>query len=352
MPSGLIYYVYPLWHTVSFTLVGRRHVAVLRKYFDVYEIDERAIPGLRPKTNPVLILHPFFYPCCSYGKHIERLRQSVRCIIGIDVADTDRISKLAVSMCSYADAVCVPSEWSRQAFLRSGVTVPVYVVHHAVDNMYYTRPAHKQHFADLWKLKQEKKLIFMLHFCIHSDYRKGMDLVIEFYRRVKKEYRNVVLVAKRTIPNDNVGHKLRSMGAVLVTGWLTEDQKLELYDLCDIYLGFSRGGSFELNFLEALVRGEIVLAADRGPWTEYLPNFTLVPSRKVPRIFPDNPVHVGGGYEVLLDKAMDKLHDILQNLDDYKARIREWVEKKVKPVYRWEVVGRKLANIIRKHSAK
>lgn len=349
---GVIWYVYPQWHRVSFTIIAEKHVEQLRKYFRLYTIDERALNILSPSTRPLLIIHPYFYPMSKYSKQVERLLSRVRGIIGVDVADSDRISVLAVSMTHYAEAMIVPSSWARMAFIRSGVRVPVHVVPHGLDMSWYEEPPRVQFFSDLEKLKRTRKLKFLLYFCWHSEYRKGLDLVLEAYKALRKERKDVVLIAK-FMSDDGYPHMIiRRLGGIIISGWLSEEQKRELYDLADIYLLFSRGGAFEHNGLEALARGEVVLAASRGAWTDYLPPFSLLPCRPTRWVLKDNPIHVGGGYEVLVDKAVDKICEIADNLDEYKARVREYVDTHIKQRYNWERIGRELAEIIRRYLSR
>ena len=345
----MIWYIYPVWHKVSFSLIAERHVEELRKYFRLYAIDELALSGLYPATNPLLILHPFFYPMTKYAKRLQRLLARVRGIIGIDVADSDRISNLAVSMTHYSEAMIVPSTWARDSYARSGVRVPIHVLPHGVEKEWFTSPFQLTIFKKLYDMKKEKGLVYLLHFCWHSPYRKGLDLVLRTYEILRKERKDVILIAKFMSPDGEPHSIIRRLGGIIISGWLSEEQKRELYDISDIYLLFTRGGGFELNGLEAIVRGNVVVAGNEGSWTDYLPQFSLVETRKCPYVLKDNAIHTGRGREIIIEKAVDKVCEIADNLDDYKARIREHVENSIKDRYTWEAVGRNLAEIIRKY---
>lgn len=338
-----------MWHKVSFSLIAEKHVRELRKYFRLYAIDELALSGLYPATNPLIILHPFFYPMSKYAKRLQRLLARVRGIIGIDVADSDRISNLAVSMTHYAEAMIVPSNWAKEAYIRSGVKVPVHVVHHGVDSSWFTTPKRLTIFKNIYDLKVNHGLVYLLFFCWHSPYRKGLDLVLRVYELVRKERKDIVLICKFMTPNGEPHRVVRKLGGIIVSGWLTEEQKRELYDVADIYLLFTRGGGFELNGLEALARGNVVLSANEGSWVDYMPSFGLLPSRPCPYVLKDNPIHCGRGREIIVEKAVDKICEVADNLDDYKARIREHVDKHIRGKYTWEYIGRQLAEIIRKY---
>ncbi|MGC8983530.1 MAG: hypothetical protein ACP5KA_07270, partial [Desulfurococcaceae archaeon] len=57
-----LWYVYPRWHKVSFTLIAEKHVEYIRKAgVKVHEVDELALPTLYPASGPVTIVHPHLY---------------------------------------------------------------------------------------------------------------------------------------------------------------------------------------------------------------------------------------------------------------------------------------------------
>jgi len=347
--SPYIFYVYPMWHRVSFTLIAEKHIEKLKKRYKVERIDELAFPHIMPMSRPIVFLHPFFFIMSRSSRFISRKLHLYKAIIGVDVADSDHISNLAVSMTDYANAMIVPSSFSRKAYVRSGVKVPVYVVPHGLDWEWYEKPSiAEKYFQDLLLIKDRRKYKYILYFLWHSDYRKGADLVIEIYKRLIKERKDVKLVLKTKTADGRVAQVLRTLGAIHVYGWLTEEQKMALYDACDIYILATRGGGFEMNGLEALARGLPVIAAKGGSWEDYLPDWLLVDSRPTPYVLKDNPIHDGRGVEMIVEKAVDKIHDILENLDDYKARVREHVNR-IKHIYNWENIGKILKEIIDKY---
>jgi len=345
-----VWYVYPLLKRVSFSLIAQRHIKELRQYFTVEEIDELAFPLIVPFSNPVVLIHPYFYVMMHGSKYLSYKLPKYKAIIGVDVADSNRISSLAVSMTDYADAMIVPSNFSKKSYVDSGVKVPVYVVPHGLDDEYFSDTKYKSDmFNEMYRIKGNNDKIFLLSFIIHSDYRKGLDLVLDFYRQLKKERPNVVLVLKRAGLYGSTEEMIRRLGGIVVAGWLKEEQKLALYDLCDIYLLFSRGGGFEHNGLEALARGLVVLGARGGAWEDYMPEWGLLPSKPSGEVLPGNPVHTGTGVEVIIDKAVDEAIKIIDNLEEYKAKVKEYRDKVLKHRFRWSVIGRQLRDIIAKY---
>ena len=346
MPTRIIWYVYPMWHRVSFTLIAEKHIEQLRGRYRVERIDELAFPHIMPSSRPVVFLHPFFYMMTRSSRFIARKLHLYRAIIGVDVADSDHISSLAVSMTDYATAMVVPSSFARKAYVRSGVRVPVHVVPHGLDDEWYEKPnTAPQYFSDLLRLKERRGYRYLLYFLWHSDYRKGADLVIEIYKRLIRERKDVKLILKTANQDGPVASTLKMMGAIHVYGWLTEEQKMALYDTADVYILASRGGGFEMNGLEAIARGLPTIAARGGSWEDYLPDFLLVDSRPTQYVLKDNPIHDGRGVEMIVDKAVDKIHDILENLDDYRERVRAHVAK-IRHIYNWRAIGRRLVEVV------
>jgi len=346
-----IWYVYPQWHIVSFTLIARKHVRELRKYVRITEIDELAFPNIVPHSDPLVILHPFFFIMLRTSKVLEKRLYKYRSIVGIDVADSSRISNLAVSMTHYAQAMIVPSNYCRRVYIESNVKVPIHVVPHGLDRDWYEKPKQTNNpiFKTLGKLKKEKKLIYLLYFLIHSDYRKGADLVMDFYMKLSKERPNVKLVIKTLTEDGPIQSLVRKIGGYVVSGWLSEEQKMSLYDICDIYPLFSRGGGFEVNGLEALGRGLVVIAPRGGSWEDYMPKALLVKSHECPYVLKNNPIHVGKGVEIDVDKALDLAVKVIDNLEKYKEKVRKWKDEVLKKRFEWGVIGKQLLSIIKRY---
>jgi glycosyltransferase involved in cell wall biosynthesis len=199
---------------------------------------------------------------------------------------------------------------------------------------------------DLYLYKTRKKKRFLLFWLWHSDIRKGWNEVRELYSKLVKERNDVVLVLKTMIPNSLAFQEVMHLGAIQVYGWLNNYEKMALYDLADITLMFSRGGGFEVNCLESLAREVPCVASYWGSWKDYLPPFLGVKTGEKVKVFENNAIHVGYGYKVDVEDALNKIHNILDNYDEYKARVEEWRQKVLKNEYRWDIIAEKLVKII------
>jgi glycosyltransferase involved in cell wall biosynthesis len=377
-----ILYVYPLWYTVSFSLVARKHVEHIKKLnlARIYEMDELVFTNFVPSIRYDAVVHPFLFiwervvnkidkttlPRLNHRvkQYVEDFKSKYNQVIAVDVCDSDMISEYAVDLFIYADKVIVPSNFCVDVYRSSGVKKPVYRVPHGVDEDWYR--THNIWNTELrekvdklvrsvyeYKVKKNKKIL--LFWLWHSPERKGLDEVIKVYTRLRKERNDVALVMKvASFPSFLVAHlspdypqKPEELDINFVIGWLSDFDKMALYDLADITLMFSVGGGFEISTLESLARGVPVVASNKGSWTDYVPQFLQVKSGDRVKVFDKHDIHIGYGYKVDVEDALNKIHDILDNYEEYKARTEEWRKKVLKNEYRWDIIAQKLVNIIR-----
>lgn len=367
---GSLYYAYPVEHFVSFSIVARQHVKHLKQLgYNVYELDGSLLPTFAPVHKLPLIIHPLFFNMVEVLKarmsitgtlkreYVEQWLSRFAKIIGVDVADSSRISKTAVKVANYTTACVVPSSFAREVYVKSGVKVPVYVVYHGVEDYWYTRP-------NLWKrgklgnvnpaiirvreLKEREGVKVLLFWLWHSPDRKGWPEVKRVYRLLKQERRDAMLVIVTMTPTPYEVMEVSDLGVVNVYGVLSEESKMALYDLADATLVFSRGGGFEMCALESLARGTPALTVDWGPFKEYVPpEFRLKKGYRV-EVLPGNEIHVGYGYTVDVNDAVSKLLDLLEKPEDWREKCEEWREKVLKGRFTWRRSAEQLAEVLEK----
>jgi len=364
-----ILYVYPQWHTVSFSLIAQKHVEYMRKLnrVSIYEMDELQIDTYMPINRYRAVLHPAVFIMHrviqskmkiggdSWEKPYMFWREKYDQLIGVDVCDSDRMSDYAVSILNRFDKVVVPSSFCIDIYINSGVKAKVYKVPHGVDPYWYEHPnvwkskpvsSINPMILELFLYKVKHGVKYLLFWLMHSPDRKGWNEVVEFYRKLKKERKDVVLILKTAIPNPTEFMAVADLGTINVYGWLDEANKMALYDLADITLMFSRGGGFEMNCLESLARGTPCVASNWGSWTDYVPPFLRVRTGRRVQPLPNNAIHVGYGYAVDVDSAVEKALDILDNYGEYKAKVEEWGRKVLVNEYRWDLVAERLIGVV------
>ena len=367
----MISYIYPLYNNDSFHIVASNHIKYLRhehtiknEYIEIEEIDWSQIGYINLDEKGSILLHPFLYPFASSESFVQNSRNFARLLStknkigGFDVADSNRISKLAVDLVNKIDLMIVPSNFSKEAYISSGVTIPIEVLPHGIHDEFLIGDNNdidninadniNTNNTDIVGLKRMRKYgnILILYFLVHSEYRKGADLVAEVMRRIQKKYSNILLVVKSsrdtTRTFSNINH-------IDIKGWLDNRELKMLYDSCDIYISPSRGGGFELNALEAASRGIPTLVTDGGCFTDLIDYF--IPIRKSSKIvqpLPGNTIHIGHGYEIDIDDLETKIIDTINRLEYWQNHFKN-NSKEIREKYSWINVSKILDGYLKSY---
>jgi len=343
-----ITYLYPIKQRISFTLIAEKHIKQLRdrginvRVADIHNFRDEEL-------SHVTLVHPILYPLISSPKHYRRLYKHCEKLIGFDVADTDKLSPLAAYVVSTFDLVFVPAHFIKLVYLRSGALTRIEVLPHGVDDIFFREAREPKHekIREIQRLKGTKFLFFLWH----SGYRKGADVVAEAFTRLAKENSNVYLIVKMCRnPDPFVQFLLANDRTIILDEWLSEDDLVDLYDVCDVVLVPSRGGGFELNALEAMARGKITIVSDWGAFNDYAKNCVRVTSKGVVDLFIGDRrakvIHSGKGANPDPQDLYEKMKYVLLMKSTLEKRFKK-MSKFVKNNYTWNVVGEKLFNYIK-----
>ncbi|RLG79966.1 MAG: hypothetical protein DRO13_04870 [Thermoprotei archaeon] len=350
----MIIYVYPKWHTVSFTVIAQKHIQYLRNHYKINELDEKEVDKLNNmKHTDTIILHPLFEITKLRYNVLTSVRSKCDTLVCFEVADTDRISNKAVDFANKCDLIIVPSTFAKYAFVSSGVKSAVEVVPHGISPVFTgskVEPTDEE-LKELKDIKEDKHLIYVLYFLWHSGFRKGADIVYRVMREIQKKYDNVYLVVKRGRIEDPYMALLRRLKLYEVSRWLPERELVALYDMCDICLVPSRGGGFEVNAIEALARGLITFVPRWGAFIDYI-NFPIpIEIETFEKVFKDNPIHVGLGCRPSSRDLYKKMIVVLNHLESFKD-IFECKKKAIQVEYSWERVCEKLRAVFEEYDIR
>jgi len=342
-----ITYLYPKRKRVSFTIVAKKHIKELRKRgLDVHEADIHSFGSL--DIGELTLVHPIFYPLIDSPRNYRMILRYADKTIGFDVCDTDRISHLASYVANLFDCVIVPSTFCKEVYRRSGVFIDIEVLPHGVDDVFLREPREpKDHdVKKIHELKGRKILFFLWH----SGFRKGADVLADAFSRIVKEFNNVYLIVKLAgILDPFIEFLYHIPNVILFNKWLDEESLVDLYDVCDIVVVPSRGGGFELNALEGLARGKIVIVSQWGSFNDYCKECLRVSSKKTIDLFLGDVVaktiHCGRGVEPDPQDLYQKLKYALTMYDVVKKKY-ETLQRIVRTQYTWDKVGDRLYNII------
>jgi hypothetical protein len=349
-----IYYVYPKWKNISFSQISKQHIARLSKRCKIQEIDESILDHqmwLHPRD---IILHPILYSVMGDRADMLEVRQRRFAKLlkvkgklgGFETADSDRISDIAVDVCNHFDSIFLPTNYAVETYKRSGVTVPLEVVPHGLDDVMLspTKKIDDPNMLQLQNMKKEKGAFFVLFFCLHSEYRKGADIVAEAMEFVQSRNSDVYMIYKGNGAGA-IFDRLSRMKMKHIQGWLNDDQLRQLYDICDILIVPSRGGGFELNALEGISRGLPTLVPSAGCFLDYIDYCIPVPITGKPKVLVNNPIHTGVGWETNGDFLAHAIELTLSGLDDWKDKAQLW-SKAVCEEYSWDRVCGNLFNLL------
>ena len=355
-----IYYLYPIRNKVSFTFISKQHIRYLReKLQNNVKIIETDVDTFDPSAwgfNRKLILHPLFYPFFEgvskeANAKISKLNQCLNKgfkIIAFDTADSDRISEKAVDLANKVEAIIVPSNFAKKAFVDSGVYKPVHVVPHGIPDEFMVNGKTITHpdLAKLNEIKKKNNFVFVLFQLVHSGGRKGADLFAKAMSIVQKENPNVIILAKRLEGLDPYLPLLRQLKCVEVSGYLELDAYRQLYDLSDITVLASRGGGFEACSIESLARGVPTIVPEAGCFLDYIKYAIPVKvTKNKPIVLPDNPIHVGKGWEIDVDELAKTILKVADNLNKYKRKAKRNM-KKIWKEYSWRRIVDKIIKIL------
>ena len=337
----ILEYFYPLHNPYdSFSIVARHHIKALRKAITVYELSNTTTINYTFTNREIVAFQPWLYVADRFLNKIG----NAKLVICVDVADSDELSGNAVARFQYCDRIIVPSKFNEEVFSKYFTKDTIFYVPHGVEDE-FLKPGKvlSREFEPIYRLKREKNVVIIGTWITHSEWRKGIDVVLAIYRSLKKMKKNVFLFVKSREKEPPYYTELMSLGGAINSGFLTTEQKVAWYDTLDLYILGSRGGGFEITGLEAISRGVPVISADKGSWVEYLPSFSLMPSRRSEQVLPGNPFHIGKGWEIDVSKAIDKIIDVVDNINTYKKKTEEWWLS-MKDRYTWESNEERIRN--------
>lgn len=216
------------------------------------------------------------------------------------VWETDCIPHHFVAKCDRFNSVFTSSEFSKSAFIKGGVNVPVTVIPH---------PIIKKKFKYNDKLVKSVNNKFVFFFNSEWHTGKGFDILIPSFVKAFSGNKDVVLIIKTCSMDRSRSYDKKSEikgfkngstypSIILIDDIISEDNLFTLYDRCDVYASASRREAFGLGMAEALSFGKTIIAPDKGGHVEFLNDYShYIPVRsgmiKVPRIELSRSLYAG-----------------------------------------------------------
>lgn len=203
-------------------------------------------------------------------------------VVSYTVWETSKLHPLWAEACNQVDEVWVPCDWNVESFKNSGVTVPVYKIHHGIDTEMYDSPPETESVLGL-----DSDMYTFLS-VMQWNYRKNPEGLLRSYYNTFTPEDNVRLVLKAYIGGGHTPQKeaemikevvsrikgdmqIKSFPRVsLITDTLPSSQLRSLYRDTDAYISLSHGEGFGLTMFEAGLAGKPVIATGKGGNMEYM----------------------------------------------------------------------------------
>ena len=171
------------------------------------------------------------------------------------------------------------SKYTRQLLL-DAAQIPaekISIAPGGIDHDFFTRKGHFHNLRERLGISKQKVLLTLARI----DPRKGQDMVIRCLPAVLKEFPDIKYIIAGTGNDQNRLKKIVEEydlnRQVIFAGEIAEEQIIDYYDLCDIFVMPSRQEGnmvegFGLSFLEANARGKPVIGGKHGGVPEAIVN--------------------------------------------------------------------------------
>lgn len=330
--------------TCSFRIAADEYIHHLKDegvVVDVRDLDFTPSALSKPEpATPVAIVHTLFFQAwhgLTFDSVIGALKKRHKVLLGMEVADTDRISPRFVRWANHpaVDGIMLPSRFSCEAFRNCGVIRPLSVVPCGIR---LTAPSPRFDY-----LRQYHRPL-ILSFASHSARRKGWDIV----RELIPEFPSCLFVIKASAAGEAYFRDLPN--TLIVNEWLCPSDLASLYSNSDVFVSFHRGGAFEMHCAEALGYGMPVVTTRYGCVLDYLNdgNAWLADVSRLEEVYAhdSNNEHCGLGAAADVVDASRKLSEIVRNLEQSKERARNAMNH-VRMDWSWQAATQKLIAFVR-----
>lgn len=185
------------------------------------------------------------------------------------------LPKKFVDIFLQADELWVPSNYTRRAFINSGIPFnKVQIVPNGID------PELFQPNGDLYQLETKKRLKFL--YVGGTTYRKGIDILLQAYVSTFTSKDDVTLVIKDMgtesfylgqTAQDRISAIQNTEGSpeiIYIKDYLTEKEMASLFRSCDVFVSPYRGEGFSLPTLEAMASGLPVIVTEGGATEDFV----------------------------------------------------------------------------------
>lgn len=219
----------------------------------------------------------------------------------------------------------VPCEQNLESFRECGVTIPIKVLHHGVDQEMFP-------FLD----RPPREMFTFGTFGAFSS-RKGIDVLIRAFEQEFAPHEAVQLLLKTNLGKPP--YAIRDPRIKLICRFMRRDELLEFLQEMDAFVMPSRGEGFGMCGIEAMSTGLPLIATNWGGTAEYLsPSDSFPIAFRLVDVVPsgENLINYSGQWA---EPDCDHLRSVLRWLFEHPAEAREkgrLASKRVQEEWTWD----------------
>jgi hypothetical protein len=261
-------------------------------------------------------------PQVVYSQGDAFIKNSGRYRIGFTMLESDTLPADWVYQANQMDEIWVPSHFTRDVFVQSGVRRPIYVIPLGFNPNYFHPHIHGN--------KPDNLFVFLSIF--EWIERKAPEILLQAYVSEFKRSDDVVLVLKifNHDPRFDVHRRIQELVdrpnaprvAVVLNQELAEHQMGGLYRSADCFVLPTRGEGWGMPILEAMACGLPVIATDWGAQREFFNErfgFPLRVRQLIPAV-SRSPYYAGSRWA---DPDIDHLRYLMRYVYEHPTEARE-----------------------------
>ena len=210
----------------------------------------------------VICGHLHFAPLINGLSRVRHFDFSVN-IYGIEAIEIT--CRRQIAALKAANRIIVISAYTKGLLLNQfpELSEKIFMLKSSVDENQFWPIANKEQIKEKYDLKDAKVILSVAR--LSSGEEKGQDRVLQAFRKILKKIPEVVYVIAgpgsdwridELLEDPALAERVRKLGPI------SEKDKNELYNLCDVFVLPSKNEGFGIVFIEALATGTRVIASD------------------------------------------------------------------------------------------
>lgn len=220
--------------------------------------------SLRPDL--ILCGHVNFSPLCMIINRIFKIPYFT-IAYGIDVWNLN-----GLKLCGLANSskILSVSNYTKQRILRQLINYPekdIFILPTTFDLEKFKPGPKPEYLMKKLNIKDDEKVILTIARLSKSEKYKGYDKVIITMNDIVKEIPNVKYIVGGSGDDfERIKDLIRNYhleGKVILTGFIPDEEIVDYYNLCDVFVMPSKGEGFGIVFLEALACGKPVICGNK-----------------------------------------------------------------------------------------